>query len=41
MSRVTASSVDLGAVVRVDTPGEADHYRSGGVPQYALCGPSR
>ena len=39
--RVTAtktdgSTVDFDAVVRIDTPGEADYYRNGGIMQYVL-----
>ena len=28
--------VDFDAVVRIDTPGEADYYRNGGIMQYVL-----
>ena len=34
--RVTASEVSFDAVVRIDTPGEADYYRNGGIMQYVL-----
>jgi aconitate hydratase len=39
--RVTAtkadgSTVELDAVLRIDTPGEADYYRNGGILQYVL-----
>jgi aconitate hydratase len=39
--RVTAASVTTGdvsfdAIVRIDTPGEADYYRHGGILQYVL-----
>jgi aconitate hydratase len=38
--RVTAAgsgtSVEFDAVVRIDTPGEADYYREGGIMQYVL-----
>ena len=39
--RVTAkseagSSIEFDAVVRIDTPGEADYYRHGGILQYVL-----
>ena len=39
--RVTAqrddgSTVGFDAVVRIDTPGEADYYRHGGILQYVL-----
>ncbi|RBP63995.1 aconitase [Brevibacterium sanguinis] len=30
------TSVDFDAVVRIDTPGEADYYRNGGILQYVL-----
>jgi aconitate hydratase len=30
------SSVEFDAVVRIDTPGEADYYRNGGIMQYVL-----
>ncbi|MGQ0841766.1 aconitate hydratase [Actinokineospora sp.] len=30
------STVDFDAVVRIDTPGEADYYRNGGIMQYVL-----
>jgi len=30
------SSVDFDAVVRIDTPGEADYFRNGGILQYVL-----
>jgi aconitate hydratase len=33
---VTADSVEFDAVVRIDTPGEADYYRHGGIMQYVL-----
>ena len=28
--------VEFDAVVRIDTPGEADYYRNGGIMQYVL-----
>jgi aconitate hydratase len=31
-----ASTVEFDAVVRIDTPGEADYYRNGGIMQYVL-----
>jgi aconitate hydratase len=34
--RVTADTVEFDAVVRIDTPGEADYYRHGGILQYVL-----
>ncbi len=33
---VRAGSVEFDAVVRIDTPGEADYYRNGGILQYVL-----
>jgi aconitate hydratase len=33
---VTAGDVSFDAVVRIDTPGEADYYRHGGILQYVL-----
>ena len=32
------SAVEFDAVVRIDTPGEADYYRNGGIMQYVLRG---
>jgi aconitate hydratase len=32
----TDSGVEFDAVVRIDTPGEADYYRHGGILQYVL-----
>ncbi|HSY16589.1 MAG TPA: aconitate hydratase AcnA, partial [Jatrophihabitantaceae bacterium] len=34
--RVSAGSVSFDADVRIDTPGEADYYRHGGIMQYVL-----
>jgi aconitate hydratase len=34
--QVTAGDVSFDAVVRIDTPGEADYYRNGGIMQYVL-----
>jgi len=34
--KVTAGSVTFEAVVRIDTPGEANYYRNGGIMQYVL-----
>ncbi|WP_117214618.1 aconitate hydratase AcnA [Allorhizocola rhizosphaerae] len=34
--RVKAGDVEFDAVVRIDTPGEADYYRHGGILQYVL-----
>ncbi|MCW2810254.1 MAG: acnA, partial [Friedmanniella sp.] len=33
---VTAGDVSFEATVRIDTPGEADYYRNGGIMQYVL-----
>jgi aconitate hydratase len=33
-----SSIVEFDAVVRIDTPGEADYYRHGGIMQYVLRG---
>ena len=33
---VTAGEVEFDAVVRIDTPGEADYYRNGGIMPYVL-----
>ncbi len=30
------SKTEFEAVVRIDTPGEADYYRNGGILQYVL-----
>ena len=35
---VTSNAVTFDAVVRIDTPGEADYYRNGGILQYVLRG---
>ena len=32
------NAVEFDAVVRIDTPGEADYYRNGGILQYVLRG---
>ena len=34
--KVNAGDVSFDAVVRIDTPGEADYYRNGGIMQYVL-----
>jgi aconitate hydratase len=34
--KVSAGDVEFDAVVRIDTPGEADYYRHGGIMQYVL-----
>ncbi|HEX9175055.1 MAG TPA: aconitate hydratase AcnA [Mycobacterium sp.] len=36
MVHVKAGDVEFDAVVRIDTPGEADYYRNGGILQYVL-----
>jgi len=33
---VTADGREFRAIVRIDTPGEADYYRHGGIMQYVL-----
>ena len=35
-SRPGAEDIEFDAVVRIDTPGEADYYRNGGILQYVL-----
>jgi aconitate hydratase len=35
-TRPDGSTVDFDAVLRIDTPGEADYYRNGGILQYVL-----
>ncbi len=34
--RADGTTIDFDAVVRIDTPGEADYYRNGGIMQYVL-----
>ena len=34
--KVTAGDTTFDAVVRIDTPGEANYYRNGGIMQYVL-----
>lgn len=34
--KVTAGDVEFEAIVRIDTPGEANYYRNGGIMQYVL-----
>ena len=34
--KVTAGDVEFDAVVRIDTPGEANYFRNGGIMQYVL-----
>jgi aconitate hydratase len=36
VTRADGSSVERSARVRIDTPGEADYYRHGGILQYVL-----
>ncbi|OLF10283.1 aconitate hydratase [Actinophytocola xinjiangensis] len=35
-TRTDGTTVEFDAVVRIDTPGEADYYRNGGIMQYVL-----
>jgi aconitate hydratase len=35
-SAATKQAIEFDAVVRIDTPGEADYYRNGGILQYVL-----
>ncbi|WP_434442682.1 aconitate hydratase [Lentzea sp. E54] len=35
-TKADGSKVEFDAVVRIDTPGEADYYRNGGIMQYVL-----
>jgi aconitate hydratase len=35
-TKIDGSVVEFDAVVRIDTPGEADYYRNGGILQYVL-----
>jgi aconitate hydratase len=35
-TKADGSTVEFDAVVRIDTPGEADYYRNGGIMQYVL-----
>lgn len=35
-TKVDGAKVEFDAVVRIDTPGEADYYRNGGIMQYVL-----
>ena len=34
--RMKADDIEFDAIVRIDTPGEADYYRNGGIMQYVL-----
>jgi aconitate hydratase len=36
--KVKADGIEFDAVVRIDTPGEANYYRNGGIMQYVLRG---
>ena len=33
---VKADAIEFDAIVRIDTPGEANYYRNGGIMQYVL-----
>ena len=35
-TKESGEQVAFDAVVRIDTPGEADYYRNGGILQYVL-----
>ncbi|MEI8081012.1 MAG: hypothetical protein WCI74_04130, partial [Actinomycetes bacterium] len=35
-AKADGTTVTFDAVVRIDTPGEADYYRNGGILQYVL-----
>jgi len=35
-TKADGSVIEFDAVVRIDTPGEADYYRNGGILQYVL-----
>jgi aconitate hydratase len=37
-TKTNGETVEFDAVVRIDTPGEADYYRNGGILQYVLRG---
>jgi aconitate hydratase len=37
-TRTSGETVEFDATVRIDTPGEADYYRNGGIMQYVLRG---
>ena len=37
-TKESGGAVEFDAVVRIDTPGEADYYRNGGIMQYVLRG---
>ena len=36
VTREDGSQTSFDAVLRIDTPGEADYYRNGGILQYVL-----
>ena len=35
-TKESGETVEIDAVVRIDTPGEADYFRNGGILQYVL-----
>ena len=35
-AKMARTAIEFDAVVRIDTPGEADYYRNGGILQYVL-----
>jgi aconitate hydratase len=37
-TKESGETVVFDATVRIDTPGEADYYRNGGIMQYVLRG---
>jgi len=37
-TKENGEKVEFDAVVRIDTPGEAEYYRNGGIMQYVLRG---
>jgi aconitate hydratase len=37
-TKESGETVEFDATVRIDTPGEADYYRNGGIMQYVLRG---
>ena len=37
-TKEVGETVEFDAVVRIDTPGEADYFRHGGIMQYVLRG---
>ena len=40
-AKADGSVVSFDATVRIDTPGEADYFRNGGILQYVLRGLAR